>query len=226
MAFLDESGTIASDRFFAVGCLKLSEPSWLLRDVQRWRDQRHWYREIHFADLTRGALAPYQEVVDILARSDLRFSCFVADRQVADPMERFGSSAKAYEKLAEQLLIGSIAPDEILTVLADNYSTPEVNPFEIVVRAEINRRLGCLAVASVVRIDSRAAVPLQLVDLLTSAVAFEFRQDAGLAGKTSAKAQLSAYMRQRFNVTTFLKGVRTTKMNVKLYRRRTRLPAS
>jgi hypothetical protein len=226
VAFLDESGTIASDRFFAVGCLKLSEPSWLLREVQRWRDRRHWYQEIHFVDLTRDALPAYREVVDILAVSDLRFSCFVADRKGADPVARFGSSAKAYEKLAEQLLIGSIAPNEIVTVLADDYSTPEVNPFEVVVRAEVNRRLGCLAVASVVRIDSKAAIPLQLVDLLTSAVAFEFRQNAGLAGHKSPKAELALYVRQQFNVSSFLKGAHTPKINVKLYSRRMRLPAS
>jgi hypothetical protein len=223
VAFVDESGSIASDRFFAVGCLKLGEPTWLLRRIQRWRDQRHWYQEIHFADLTRGTLGLYREVVDILSVEDLQFSCFIADRQVADPVARFGSSANAYEKLAEQLLIGSIARNEVLTVLADDYSTPDVNPFEVVVRREVNRRLGCLAVASVVRIDSKAAVPLQLVDLLTSAVAFEFRQDAGLAGTTSPKAGLAAYVRTQFKVATFLKGVRTPKMNVQVYRRGTSL---
>ncbi len=219
VAFVDESGSIASDRFFAVGCLKLGEPTWLLRRVQRWRDQRHWYQEIHFADLTRGTLDLYREVVDILTVEDLQFSCFIADREVADPVARFGSSANAYEKLTEQLLIGSIARNEVLTVLADDYSTPDVNPFEVVLRREVNRRLGCLAVASVVRIDSKAAIPLQLVDLLTSAIAFEFRQDAGLAGTASPKARLAAYVRTQFKVATFLKGARTPKMNVQVYGR-------
>jgi hypothetical protein len=74
--------------------------------------------------------------------------------------------------------------------------------------------------------SSKAAIPLQLVDLLTSAVAFEFRQNAGLAGQKSPKAELALYVRQQFNVTSFLKGVHTPKMNVKLYRWGTRLPAS
>lgn len=139
VAFLDESGTIASDRFFAVGCLKLQEPAWLLREIQTWRDRRHWYHEIHFADLTRGSLPVYKEVVDLVAASDAQFSCFVADRKMDDPVMRFGSTANAYERLAEQLLVGTISRDEIITVLADNYSTPDVNPFEIVVRSEVNR---------------------------------------------------------------------------------------
>jgi len=217
VAFLDESGSIASDRFFAVGCLKVSEPSYLLRLIQRLRDRQHWYDEIHSADLTRDALPFYSSVVDVLAGSnDLRFSAFVADRSISDPITRFGSSAKAYEKMAEQLLIGSISPNEIISVIADEYSTPDVNPFEIVVRTEVNRRLGCLAIATVVLVNSRAAVPLQLVDLMTSAVAFEFREHAGLASHRSAKADLARYMREQFKVSTFLKGVRTPRLNIKV----------
>ncbi|MGH7761327.1 MAG: hypothetical protein ACREOY_07920 [Candidatus Dormibacteraceae bacterium] len=118
VAFLDESGSIASDRFFAVGCLKLLDPSSLLRSIQRLRDREHWYDEIHFADLTRDTLPSYRNVVDVLAETaTLRFSCFVADRSVSDPIARFGSSANAYRKMAEQLIIGSIAPNEILTSL-------------------------------------------------------------------------------------------------------------
>jgi hypothetical protein len=164
IAFLDESGAIASDRFFAVGCLKLGEPTWLLRRVQRWRDQSHWYQEIHFGDLTSGTL---DRLLDSRRQS-----------------------------------------------------------VRVVVRKEVNRRLGCLGVPSVVRIDSKAAVPLQLVDLLTSALAFEFRQDAGLGGTTSPKAGLAAHVGTQFKVATFLKGVRTPKLNVHVYRRGTSLAAN
>jgi hypothetical protein len=58
MVFLDESGSISHDPFFAVGCLKLAEPSILLRQIQKLRDRRHVYHEIHFASITRlGRLA-------------------------------------------------------------------------------------------------------------------------------------------------------------------------
>lgn len=217
VAFFDESGAIAHDRFFSVGCLKLVEPSILLRAIEKWRDQRHWYKEIHFANLTRGALPLYREVIDIISNSaDAQFSCFVADRQVADPLARYGSPWEAYEKLASQLLIGSIRPREIVTVIADTYSTPDNVVFEQVVREDVNTRLGRLAVASVVRIDSESATALQVVDLLTSAVTFEFRQNAGIAGATTPKAQLAAYLRQRFGVQSFLQGCRN-RMNVAVY---------
>lgn len=217
VAFLDESGSISMDRIFAVGCLKLGEPSVVLRALQKLRDTQHWYGEIHFADVTRDSLAFYKAVANLVSSSDAEFSCFVADRESADPVARFGSHWKAYEKLAEQLLLGSIRPYELVTVLADNYSTPDHFVFEQDVRSGVNNRLDRLAVTSVCRLDSKAADPLQLVDLLTSAVAFEFRQNAGLAKETSTKGRLAAYVRSCYGVSSFLGGCDAQAMNVKIY---------
>jgi len=220
VVFLDESGSISRDRFFSVGCLKLADPAVLLRQLDKWRDVRHWYQEIHFVDLTLAALPLYKEVVDIVVQSDAEFSCFVADRQAADPVARFGSHWKAYEKLAGQLLHGNIKPREIVTVLADNYSTPDTEHFEEVIRSEVNGRLGRLAISSVVRLDSKAATQLQIVDLLTAAVTFEFRQKAGLAGKKSPKAKLAAYVRSKYGVGSLLAGGKAPKINVQCYAER------
>jgi hypothetical protein len=145
MAFLDEAGFIARDRFFAVGCLKLLEPSVLLRKVRKLRDRTQKYHEIHFKDLTKDSLPFYRSVVDLVAASDGYFSCFVADRDQNDPVARFGSHWLAYEKLAKQLLLGTIRPRELLVVLADNYSTPDHVVFEQDVRAAVNKQLGRLA---------------------------------------------------------------------------------
>lgn len=216
--FLDESGAIASDRFFSVGCLKMAEPHGLIREVEKWRDRHHWYKEIHFYDVTLRALPRY-DIIDIVAGGDGEFSCFVADRTTADPVTRFGNPWLAYEKLATQLLLGSIRPREIVTVLADNYSTPDGVAFERDVRAAVNTRLRRLAIAALVRLDSKAAIPLQIVDLLTSAVTFEFRQSAGLAGERTPKALLAKYLRDRFGVVNFLAGNRRSpRLNVALYR--------
>ncbi|MCY7302946.1 MAG: hypothetical protein LH654_07885 [Thermoleophilia bacterium] len=86
VAFLDETGAIASDRIFAVGCLKVVEPADLLRPVQKLRDRRHQCDEIHWVDATRESVPFYKEVIDIVRGAPgVRFSCFVADRQTADP---------------------------------------------------------------------------------------------------------------------------------------------
>ena len=94
--------------------------------------------------------------------------------------------------------MGSIRPYEIVTVLADNYSTPPEIEFELNVTRRVNRRLGRLAVANFIRLDSRSTDGLQVADLLTSAVGFEFRQTAGLAGAHNPKARLTAHVRARF----------------------------
>lgn len=218
LAFLDETGSIAHDRFFAVGCLKLSNPSPLFRQVQKERDRAHWYREIHWTDLTSDSVPFYRQIARVVASASCQFSCFVADRQVADPVKRFGNPWRAYQKLATQLLIGSIQPRELVTVLADAYSTPDSVRFEDDVKSEVNHRLGRVAVTAVCRLDSKAADPLQLVDLLTAAMAFEFRQNAGLAGQNTPKARLAAEIRQFFGVGSVLGGVQTGKLNIAIYR--------
>ena len=81
VAFLDESGSIASDRFFAVGCLKIAEPHLLTRSVQLFRDQNHWYKEFRFTDATKGTIGIYKGLAAVAASNPLTFSCFVADPQ-------------------------------------------------------------------------------------------------------------------------------------------------
>lgn len=120
-AFIDETGAIAQDRFFSVGCLVIPEPSVVLRKMQKLRDRRHWYGEIKWVDLTMTSLPLYQELVDVVASEAARYNCFVADRETADPVERFKQDAwLAYEKLATQVLIGAAKPYELLSVMADN----------------------------------------------------------------------------------------------------------
>ena len=219
VAFLDESGIIAQDRFFAVGCLILPEAHHVLRRFQKLRDRRHWYGEVKWVDLTMTSLPLYKDLIDAVAASNARFSCFVADRDVDDPVARFsGDPWLAYEKLATQLLVGSRRPFELLSVIADNYSTPDRVVFEEDVRQQVNARLSCLAAATVCRLDSKSCDGLQLVDVLTGAVAFEYRQRAGLAGTRGAKSQAASHLRAAFGVSTTLGGCRRDKINVAVYR--------
>jgi hypothetical protein len=218
-AFLDETGIISQDRFFAVGCLVLPEPADVLRQVQKLRDQKHWYGEIKWVDLTMTSLSLYKSIVDIVVSSDARLSCFVADRAVADPVARFKQDGwLAYEKLATQLLIGTSKPHELLSVMCDNYSAPDNVAFEKQLRSEVNRRLGCLRAVTVCRLDSKSCDALQLVDVLTGAITFEHRAHAGLAGSKSAKAVLSKYVLGTYGINSTLGGNKTDKLNVAMYR--------
>lgn len=215
MAFLDESGAIAKDRYFCVGMLKSNEPSRLLRAVNKFRDQKHWYKEIKFSEATRDSVPLYTELVDvILANGDPEFFCFVADRKVADPVARFGDTWSAYQKVAEQLIVAAIRPPELVTVLADNYSTPDTVLFEEELTASVNRRLRRLALTNVVRVDSRSSDALQAADPLVSSVAFEFRASAGLASVTSPKARLAAHTRQALGCSTTLQPPERDKISI------------
>lgn len=216
--FLDETGAIANDRIFAVGLLKVPEPAPLLRAVQKWRDRKHWYNEVKFTAVTRDSLDLYKRVIDTaMSATASNYFCFVADRDVADPVERFGSHWDAYTKLAEQLVVASVKPPELVSILADNYSTPDDVLFEETLRANANRRLRRLAVVSVCRLDSKSADGLQVVDLITSAIALEFRIEAGLAKPGTPKAMLAAHVRAALGAGSCLSGWRTAEHSVAIY---------
>ncbi|MGH2704715.1 MAG: DUF3800 domain-containing protein [Actinomycetota bacterium] len=216
--FLDETGTIANDRIFAIGCLKLPEPARLMSELQLLRDRSHLYNEIKFADVTAGQFGQYKKFVDVVAaQRDARFFCFVADRDIADPIQRFGTPWDAYARLAEQLIVAVMQPNELAAVLADKYSTPKHVLFEESLRASVNRRFDRLAIVSVCRLDSKSCDGLQVVDLLTSATAFEFRQAAGAASSTSPKANLSMYVRTALGTASCLGGWRNATHSVAVY---------
>jgi uncharacterized protein DUF3800 len=215
---LDETGAISKDRYFGVGLLKAGEPSRLLRRVQKLRDRRHWYTEIKFSSVTKGTLDFYRCVVDeCLANGDVGFFAFVSDRNSADPVERFGSHWEAYSKLAEQLVVASLRPGELMSLMADNYSTPDYVVFEEQLRDRVNVRVNRLGVVSVCRLDSRSSDGLQLADLLTSAVAFEFRAAAGLASPGNPKGLLARHVRQQLGTSSCLQGWRNARHSVALY---------
>jgi len=220
-AFLDETGAIASDQIFAVGLLKLTEASRMLRAIQKWRDRHHWYKEIKFSHVTAGTLSLYKEVAELcLTASEPDFFCFVADRSKDDPIARFGTHWDAYGKLAEQLVVAVIRPPELVALMADNYSTPDHILFEENLRSNVNRRLRRLALVSVCRLDSGSSDGLQVVDLLTSATAYEFRQHAGLAGSGGPKDELAKFIRNGMGTESVLKGYRCAKYSIAIYRER------
>lgn len=216
VGFLDETGIIAQDRYFSVGLLILRD-SQLLRAVQKFRDRHHWYGEIKWVDLTHGTYPLYEELIDTVVASNARFACFVSDRNVADPVVRFGDPWRAYERLAAQLVIGGSRKAELISLMADNYSSPDKVNFERDVKRLVNDRLGELCVTTCCRIDSKSADGLQIVDVLTGAVTFEYRQAAGLAGMKGAKHRLSQHLRSRYGVTSFIGGVRAKNLKVAVY---------
>lgn len=217
VAFFDETGAIASDRFFVVGLLRVDDHVALLQKVKDLRRRWKYWEEFKWSGITASNRDTYADLISTLLASSAMFSCFVADRHVADPVARFGNTFAAYEKLATQLLIGSIRPWEIVSVLADNYSAPNSRSFERTVKDECNGRLDRLAVASVVQVDSGATEGLQLVDVLTGAVGFTFRAMAGIASMKSHKGGVSKQLLASCGVPDFNQGLENPEFSVRIY---------
>ena len=217
VAFFDESGLISKDRFFTVGLLRVTDSAALLKEVKALRKRTSYWDEFKWSGITAANRPVFEDLFTLLIQSSARFSCFVADRHVADPVSRFGNAFWAYEKLATQLLIGSVRPYEIVSVLADNYSAPDRRSFEATVKTECNARLGRLAVASVVQVDSKATEGLQLVDVLTGAVGYNFKTSVGLAGGNSHKAGVTQHVLSLLRASTLREGFASNRFKVNVY---------
>lgn len=174
-------------------------------------------KEIKFSDVTSNYVSLYKQFIDVcLGPGDVEFFCFVADRENADPIERFGSAWDA-SKLAEQLIVAALHPEELMSLMADNYSTPDAVLFEEELKMRVNRRVHRLGLVSVCRLDSKSSTGLQAVDLLTSAVTFEFRAEAGLASYKNPKGILAAHVRQALGTQSCLGGWRNGQHSVAVY---------
>jgi hypothetical protein len=144
----------------------------------------------------------YREAVRILATSDARFTCLVVDCDEADRARRPDTTAwKAHAQLAISLLGRVVSGDEIVSVTVDDISLPAGVNYESYVRQAVNRRKDRLAVATVSRMDSRACWGIQMVDVLTGAVAHQYRQQFDPRARPgSAKGALAAFVAEQFNL--------------------------
>ena len=152
---------------------------------------------------------------------EAKFACYVTDKDVNDPIKRFGNQWRAYERLAAQLLVGNIKPGEIVTVLADEYSTPPTERFEENIRDLVHKKLGADVVCGVCRMRSDGVDLFQILDVLLGAVAYDYKVHAGLITTENPKGRLLNFIKDRFGVSTFVGGVRESRLNIKEFGRST-----
>jgi hypothetical protein len=214
--FLDETGVVHSrphDPYFGIGCLRLRSPGPLLLELHNLKQRVGLPGELHWADFDKATTQRRPELVtlakdaiDLVFDSDEAFfACSIADRGRGDLTAAFRghphATHKAYERLAAQVLLQVLDDEEIVSVLADHVSTsPEVR-FERDVARAVNDARGRLAVASVCRLDSRATVGLQLVDLLLGAATFDLRR--GRTNGETQKEELMAHLLERCGCPSF-----------------------
>lgn len=220
--FLDETGTLGGQRdpFFAVGLLHCAEPYQLLRPIQRIRDTQSFYDEIKWNKVSNKNLPILQDIVSMVLNCGCRFNVFVADKQKHDVIGRFGGQFKAYEGLARQLVIGTVRPNEVAWVVADEYSTPPHETFEENVRDYVNKKLKRTAVAGVCRMRSGGVDLLQVIDLLLGAIVYEYKAESGAVQSASYKPKtlLLEHLKEEAKVKTFVGGYRDDRLRVEVYR--------
>jgi hypothetical protein len=85
VAFFDETGAIASDRFFTVGLLRVEDHARLLKDVKLLRGRHRFRDEFKWSGITAANQQVYKELIELLIASPAKFSCFVADRPTLLP---------------------------------------------------------------------------------------------------------------------------------------------
>jgi hypothetical protein len=205
--FVDESGTARQSRILAVGALKFRGGHGpVFTELQQFRQRSGWRKEAHFVDLATKNAHIYREAVRILTASDAQFTCLVADCDDAEPGRKPEAVAwKVHAQLAIALLGRVINGAEIVSVTLDDISLPAGVNYESYVRQAVNRQKDRLAVATVSRMDSRACWGIQMTDVLTGAVAHQYRQQFDPRAKAgSAKGAFAAFVAEQFNLSSLV----------------------
>jgi len=198
IGFLDESGVVAQDRFFAVGVLMIPEGSDLPIEMRKYRQRTNWRSEWHFSAVNTQSLRVHQGLVDILKEhSCWSYQMVLADRGHFDVALHAGDRFRAYERIAAQAIASGIEHSKQAIILADDYSTPDSVRFEEDVRRTVNAYFGTNSLVAVIRIDSTGHDLLQVADVLTGAMTYPSRSGrSARTGRPSPKRRLSAHVRR------------------------------
>lgn len=196
VCFLDETGVVAQDTYFAVGVLTVPEHSDLPTQVRKYRQRSGWTGEWHFSGMNDHGLRIFKGLIDVLRdHPGWTYTLTLADRSEFDVAQVCGDRCVAYERISAQSLSASMLSGAQAVVLADEYSTPDTVRFEEDVRWCVNTAAGANVVAGVVRVTSDCHDLMQASDVITGALTYPYRQGAARTGKRpSAKRRLSTYV--------------------------------
>ena len=196
--FIDESGSKGSGgQFFVMAGIKTRRLGELLREVEQVRDSHRFRGELKFSGLTRNSLRLYQDLINVILRSDTHIQAFVIDKQLWNPFENV-EQWEGRVSVTKQLTIGSTNKGEIVTLLMDDSSSPKGVSIPEQVRSQVNDKFGCTAVAAAIALKSQSNDGLQLADLVASAINFDRQKRANitLATKPSENSPKAIVTRQ------------------------------
>lgn len=209
--FVDETGTNLSDQFFGIGCLiipveKIGEYHELLKVKQSQiitrvkerekklihelgsEDLLNFYKgkrsapyEMKFKNINENTLEPYEWLISQYFRFDqAKYCCLVIDRNKDKPPEGW-SYFDIYLERLHMLLRNNLANSEFV-VLPDEITVPRGKTYEnaLMVKFQKNKK-SCFGIH---RLESHSSIFLQMVDILTGAVVFGFKESTNLAKRS------------------------------------------
>jgi hypothetical protein len=217
--FIDESGSRASgNSFFVVAALKLREPGQLARDIRAIREQMSFDREFKFAEITRGSIPFYNELIDAVRDSDATFAATVVCGARYNPFAGRRDTWLVHAEITSQLLVGCINRRELVGVNLDVLTTPAGCSLEDTVRTMTNSRLRNQSVISAVALDSRCNDLLQVADLIAGSINHERRLTLAPAKTVSNKGRVALRLASSFGRPALADG-RDSRVNIQTLRR-------
>lgn len=179
--FLDETGLLnkKDDPFFALGVIRTERPHELQREIRIIRDKAHYYEEIKWTKMSPLKFDICKSIIESFMKNRFAtFSCIILKKQELDFQKYFqGDLNRVYKSFSVTLLKNNIniSPQEICTVIADDYFYPVGTNLELASRAIINDHYKKLIVACFLQINSKASDLLQLADLLLGATIYDLK---------------------------------------------------
>lgn len=207
--FVDEAGSKGSlGTHFVTAAVKTDRPDQLSRKILEVLDRHHRnnLKEIKFAGATKNNVVVFRDVMTAAVDIGCEFGVFVLDKSHFDPWE--GSETwRGHLFAADRLLRGMVTRRELATVLTDGISVPAGVDYGGTLINQLNGRFGNKRFLTGVSLDSQTCPPLQVADLLASAVFFYRKTvaDGSLAAfnaKQNPKGQLAKHVAAAFGLAT------------------------
>ncbi|HLD60891.1 MAG TPA: DUF3800 domain-containing protein [Patescibacteria group bacterium] len=205
--FLDETGLLysARDKFFALGIVKCSEPQRLYNRIRKIRQRYNYDHEIKWARLDgRIRFDIARELFNVFLLEDATFNCIILNKDELDFQQHFQNNLyKVYQNFSIALLKLVIGknPEEVITVLADDYFSPDGTDLEDKIKRFINDHYQQFIITGVCQINSRSSDLLQLTDVILGAILYDLKKQTGLIeDQNTYKRKFLNFLYQKLNI--------------------------
>lgn len=187
--FLDETGLLyrPRDKFFALGVIKLEKPQRLYNRIRKIRDKYNYREELKWANLDRRIRFDMaREFFNVFLDENAKFNSIILNKDELDFEKYYQNNMyrvyRSFTVVLLKLILGK-NPKEIITLLADDYFTPDNEDLEDAIKGIINDHYKKFVVSGVCQINSKSSDLIQLTDLILGAIVYDLKKQTKLVRK-------------------------------------------